>query len=100
MSIPGKERGRGRRPGRVLDHRVLHDVVHRKRVDPDLRNDIKELGENSPGEMRLTGEWALKIVASLASSALPPSSMTGNLMNEKAPKNDEHHATQEQRKAG
>ena len=50
--IPGKERSRGRISGRVFDDGVLHDVIHRKRADANLRNDVEELREHAPFEMR------------------------------------------------
>ena len=84
------------RPGRVCDDRVFHDVVHGKRVDPDLRDDIKELGENAPGEMRLTGERGFENRGVIGFLGFVAAVLNAGQFDEgKDAEDDEHHATQD-----
>ncbi len=83
------------RSGRVFDHRVLHDVIHGKRADPNLRDDVKELGENTPLEMRQTGDVGFENRGVIGFPGFAATVLNGGQFDEgKGGEDDEHHAAQ------
>ncbi len=61
VSVPGEERRSDGCARSVFGDGIFQNVVHRKSVHPYLRNDVKELGDDAPGEMGLPEHWGFVI---------------------------------------
>src|SRR5208282_3840803 len=54
--VPAKERSLRGYAGGVFDNGIIQNIVYSKRVDPNLCDDIQELGDDTPDKMRLSGQ--------------------------------------------